>query len=1089
MRSFLFTILFLPFSLCAQERPGPDNTGPLVPEPELVEYTGSRTIRTPGTVIEGVLINGTINIQADNVTIRNFVIRTGGVYGINIRSGENHLFEDGLITGPRSSAILGSDFTARRLEITHLGGDGFKPRRNFTIENNWVHRLGYIDGSHADGVQMVGSNEGNGIIRYNFFDMVNNQQIPSEGRSYSNSQCIIIQTNNGSIDNVLIQGNWFDGAGFQVLINERNGNGAPTNITITENIFGLVGLPHAQFGPLSLRGGDYNEFNNQFSVDLSSSSGDPRPPAAPVPSITGVNNGQDLSVGSNLSIAVTTVNDADVESIDLFLNDSLISRDNASPYQWPLEQALQNLSAGSYILRASVNTRSGEVLGSTINFTVSGNPSATGNVAYIHGDISEAGFTPASSATTGATTPYDQMLLTDTGGTGLSTFRDLVQEQGYSIDQYYDQVTELNANFLSDKDVIVFGLHQKRWSTAERDALDLWLRDGGGMLIYSDSASGGFHRIVGAQNSVGQSISNNLISRYGIEIMVDQANGAPSIDALDTASIVGLRGLTLKAEGVSPIAFDPNNNDVEVLIPYTGPIRTNAGLTISNPEYAALALRPVGDGHVMALFDRQPIWNDGNGANIEDEDNRLIFSTIIDFLAERPNATSPVNVEPSVEISTNGANFSPNDTVTITATASDSDGTITRVDFLVDGDLIASSTSAPYTTSFTAGNLGSYTIAARAIDNAGASNTNSVQIVVNANNPNSPLREPDVPTGALLDGVSYDYFTFANPRDFTSVTDLVGQPANSGVLNEGPSLAPAAADNNLSDYGLIFKGYINIPEDGVYTFFTTTDDGSDFFIGNERIVDNDGRHGAVEESGEIGLKTGLHAFTFRYFQRGGRAIFNYTWQGPDFSRERIPSAVWRRDSEAVITNVAPTIRLTRPLVTDEFTVDDTVEITAQANDADGDISEVRFIVDGNLLGSPLAVEPYSTSFIATGAGSYVIEVIAVDNDGSSVSDQVIINVDRADSDQDLIPDDDDNCVDTPNPDQRNTDGDRFGDACDSDIDDDGVNNENDNCPSVANFDQEDQDPDSPQGDACEPDDSPLCLPIKASNNKLVMVCL
>jgi len=179
------------------------------------------------------------------------------------------LFEDGLIHGPRSSGVLGSDFTARRLEVTHVGGDAFNPRRNFVIENSWMHRLGYNEDAHADGIQMVGGDEGNGIIRNNYFDMVNDQKIPGEDRNYANSQCIIIQTNNGSIDNVLIDGNWFNGAGFQVLVNERNENGPPTNITIKNNIFGLVGLPYAQFGPLSLRGGDYNEFDNQFGVDLS----------------------------------------------------------------------------------------------------------------------------------------------------------------------------------------------------------------------------------------------------------------------------------------------------------------------------------------------------------------------------------------------------------------------------------------------------------------------------------------------------------------------------------------------------------------------------------------------------------------------------------------------------------------------------------------------------------------------------------------------------------------------------------------------------------------------------------------------------
>jgi len=117
MRLLLLIISLLPLYVYAQERPGPDNSGPLVDESQLVEYTGRSTIRTDNTVIEGVIINGTLNIEADNVTLRNFVIRSEGIYGINVRSGTGHLFEDGLIYGPTSAAILGGDFTARRLEI------------------------------------------------------------------------------------------------------------------------------------------------------------------------------------------------------------------------------------------------------------------------------------------------------------------------------------------------------------------------------------------------------------------------------------------------------------------------------------------------------------------------------------------------------------------------------------------------------------------------------------------------------------------------------------------------------------------------------------------------------------------------------------------------------------------------------------------------------------------------------------------------------------------------------------------------------------------------------------------------------------
>ncbi len=73
-----------------------------------------------------------------------------------------------------------------------------------------------------------------------------------------------------------------------------------------------------------------------------------------------------------------------------------------------------------------------------------------------------------------------------------------------------------------------------------------------------------------------------------------------------------------------------------------------------------------------------------------------------------------------------------------------------------------------------------------------------------------------------------------------------------------------------------------------------------------------------------------------------------------------------------------------------------------------------------------------------------------------------------DTDNDGIPDEEDNCPTVSNDDQADFDNDGIGDGCDSDIDGDGVDNDVDNCPGTPNEDQLDFDGDD-VGDGCDGD--------------------
>ncbi|QXP59201.1 right-handed parallel beta-helix repeat-containing protein [Olleya sp. HaHaR_3_96] len=234
---FTFLFLFLSTSsLFSQVKPDANNTGTTG---TLTLYTGDANIIEDGAILENLIINGSLNIKAPNVIIRNCLINTTGTYGIRCNYGhENILIEDCEIRGMSSAAVYGSDFTAKRCKVWDSGADGFKPSSNFLIESCYIYKLGYIDDAHADGVQMVAGN--NGVIRWNNFAM------PYDEPGYHNSQCIIMSTNVGTIDDILIEDNWINGGGYSVqIIDKGNGYGVPTNVSVLNNLFGR----DHQFGP------------------------------------------------------------------------------------------------------------------------------------------------------------------------------------------------------------------------------------------------------------------------------------------------------------------------------------------------------------------------------------------------------------------------------------------------------------------------------------------------------------------------------------------------------------------------------------------------------------------------------------------------------------------------------------------------------------------------------------------------------------------------------------------------------------------------------------------------------------------------
>ncbi len=74
------------------------------------------------------------------------------------------------------------------------------------------------------------------------------------------------------------------------------------------------------------------------------------------------------------------------------------------------------------------------------------------------------------------------------------------------------------------------------------------------------------------------------------------------------------------------------------------------------------------------------------------------------------------------------------------------------------------------------------------------------------------------------------------------------------------------------DFGLVFRGYVAVPEDGIVSFYTYTDDGSVMTVSGRPAVYNDGLHSREEKSGQVALKKGWHPLEIRYFDHGGGCL-------------------------------------------------------------------------------------------------------------------------------------------------------------------------------------------------------------------------
>ncbi|HEY3324999.1 MAG TPA: cadherin domain-containing protein [Planctomycetota bacterium] len=211
---------------------------------------------------------------------------------------------------------------------------------------------------------------------------------------------------------------------------------------------------------------------------------------------------------------------------------------------------------------------------------------------------------------------------------------------------------------------------------------------------------------------------------------------------------------------------------------------------------------------------------------------------------------------------------------------------------------------------------------------------------------NAASRVPENPTGTQA-GVVYWFYTTSG---------------SGGVLPNFAQITPSKTGTALNfdlsprttDYGISFQyfGYVTVPTTGVYTFYTTSDDGSRLYIGSTLVVENNYSQGMTERSGTIDLMAGTHALTVQWGQGGGGFGLEVRYAGPGVSKQLIPNGALRYLPMAA----QPTISGTNSYLTPS-----TVTLSCSTTG-----STIRYTTDGT---TPSATNgtTYTTPFVINSA--------------------------------------------------------------------------------------------------------------------------
>ncbi|MEO9967239.1 MAG: glycosyl hydrolase family 18 protein [Reichenbachiella sp.] len=440
-----------------------------------------------------------------------------------------------------------------------------------------------------------------------------------------------------------------------------------------------------------------------------------------------------------------------------------------------------------------------------------------------------------------------------------------------------------------------------------------------------------------------------------------------------------------------------------------------------------------------------------------------LINTINEVFAD---GSTPLNQPPTASLINpqDGASYQTGETITIEANASDSDGTVSNVEFYADGIKIGEDSSLPYSYSWSNVTIGSYSLTARATDNEGAIGiSSSVNVIVSDSTAGvapqvsitNPLSGTELTTGSSVtltasasdsDGViasviftiggqdypavlsgsnyvaswtpgsdgSYTILVTASDNDTMTASDQVlvssttsttcsapnwdnaivylggDQVAHEGILYQANYWTQGnnPATNNGQYAHWLELGPCGDPQNMAPTLtITSPDDNTSFNEGSISIEvnasDSDGAVVLVEffvDGVKIGDDSAAPYSISQSFLVGN---YSLTAVATDDFGDSTTSSIVNITVTAVGSNVPPSVNITNPIDGLSITEGTIVSIEADASDSDGTVTKVEFFVAGSKVGEDLS-SPYSFDWISS-EGSFALTAVATDNENASTT--------------------------------------------------------------------------------------------------------